>query len=168
MVKETRLKIIRSLFFLILLVPVFLGGYSFGRLTGTRAVKEMVTGGEGLFFLLLGPAHQFFQVYRMLNSNSEVIRLSGYYSMLDNNIIDEGFLRERYRDETSIPVKRTIIWLMGFSGDFEDMKKFFNKIYDESHREVKREILRIFQRRDPAYFKEFTRRKKGSGKLLKY
>jgi hypothetical protein len=166
MVKETRLKLISGVFFILLLVPVFIGGYYSGRFAGSRAVKKMVVGGEGLYFLLFRPAHQFFQVYRMLNSDSEIIRLSGYYSMLDNNIIDEEFLERRFRGERSIPVRRTIIWLLGFSGDFEDIKKFFNTIYDKSHREVKREILRIFQRRDPDYYKEFTGRKKGSRRLL--
>jgi hypothetical protein len=166
--KEIKLKLRGGVFFILLLVPVFIGGYYSGKLTGSYAVKKMVTDGGGIFFLLFRPAHQFFQVYRMLNSNSEVIRLSGYYSMLDNNIIDEEFLEKRYLDERSIPVKRSIIWLMGFSGDFEEIKKFFNEIYDESPREVKREILRIFQRRDPVYFKDFTGRKKGSRELSEY
>lgn len=161
MEKEIKLKFIGGVFFVLLLVPVFIGGYYSGRFTGDIAVKKMVTGGEGLFFLLFRPAYQFFHVYRMLNSSSDVIRLSGYYSLLDNNIIDRDFLKGRFLDERSVPVKRTIIWIMGFSDDFEDTKKFFNEIYDGSSREVKKEILRIFQRKDPEYFKEFTGRKKG-------
>ncbi len=163
--KEIKLKLIATLFFILLLIPVFMGGYYSGRYTGSYGVQKLVSGGEGFFFLLFRPAHQFFHTYSMLNSNSEVIRLSGYYSLLDNNIIDEDFLIERYRDEGSIPVKRTIIWLMGFSDDFVKILEYFNTIYDESHREVRREILRIIKRRDPVYYKEFITVKKVSKDL---
>ncbi len=165
MKKEIKLKLITALFFILLLIPAFMGGYYWGRYTGSYGVQKLVSGGEGLLFLLFRPAHQFFHTYSMLNSNSEVIRLSGYYSLLDNNIIDEDFLMERYRDEGSIPVKRTIIWLMGFSDDFEKIKGYFNTTYNESHTEVKREILRIIRRRNPDYYKKFIVIKKVSKDL---
>ena len=75
-----------------------------GNLLGMHLIKDYITGSGASLFLFSRPGSQYIHTAGLLNSNSELKRLTGYYSLLDNRKIDVDFLIERY--------KRTIYYIV--------------------------------------------------------
>lgn len=152
---------------LIIIIFLSLSGYLIGTGTGKLLLKSLLFSKKSSPFLIYKPAQEFFTIYRYINSSNELERLNGYYALLDNRIIDEQYLCERFNIEKSTIVKRTIVWMLGSSPGAEDMLDCFNKIYSNSNISIKREILRSLKRADEKIFNEFVNENKISIEILK-
>ena len=79
------------------------GGFFIGRGAGNRLMEGILLRETRFPLLLSRPVYQFYDIYTLLNSNNPYSRLSGYYSLVDANMIDLNFIRERYARE-QVPV----------------------------------------------------------------
>jgi hypothetical protein len=153
---------------LILLVCVLLFiGYLIGDLLGTHMTQALVTHEKPYLLLLYRPAHEYIFLYDKLNDTNELNRLSGYYSLLEYKKIDNKFLMDRYRREKSLYIKRSIIWILGFSEDRSGAIDFFSSIYKSAPLEIQLEILRSIKRMDRSVLNQFIDNQKESKDLLK-
>jgi len=153
-----KFKINKKVIIFLVLAGVLAAGYFFGRISGKIMLYNIVSGNSRASFLLYRPSSQFFKTYSLLNSEQELSRLSGYYSLLDNRIIDNTYLYERYELETSNAVKRTIIWVMGFSDDFESTLDIYEKVFSQSSRGIQNEIIGIIKREKEDYLNDFLKK----------
>ena len=69
--------------------------------------------------LLYTPAEQHYETAALLNSDDELKRISGYYSILDGGVFDAVYLKERYLKEDSVLAKKTVLWVLARGGAFE-------------------------------------------------
>ncbi len=152
--KINREKIFIIIFFLLILTV----GYALGRVTGNRIVSGLL---EGKRFVLLfyQPPFEYLKTANQLYSSDELERLEGYYSLLDNKIIDTDLLIERYKQESEL-IKPLIIWLLGYSGEKEAVLRFISEEYASGDLRVKNEILKTMKRLDEVYLKNFSSSKK--------
>ncbi len=135
--------------FLIIIISLFLFitlGYVIGSFIGTIGLKDLVLHNKKLYLLLFKPSERFYEVYNKINSNNELKRLSGYYALLDNHMIDPIFLKRRYKIEKSLLLKRTILWLLSFATNKDEVISFYRKIYKNSSNAQKVDILQFYKR----------------------
>jgi hypothetical protein len=138
----------------ILFLIILFFGYGAGRLIGTQIIKGVLKGSKTVL-LFYRPPFEFIITANLLSSYDELKRMEGYYSLLDNNVIDTDSLIERYKDET-IFIKPTIIWLMGFSGEKDRTLKFLSEEYQKADKRIKSEILKSMRMLDESYFIKFS------------
>ncbi len=156
--KKERLYII----FVFLVILFF--GYALGRTAGTHIVAGLFKG-ERYILLLYRPPFEYLKTANLLYSSDELKRLEGYYSLLDNKLIDPDLLIERYKQESEF-IKPVIIWLLGYSNDKEAVLKFMSGEYANTDQRVKKEILKTMKRLDETYFKNFAASQKINNKEL--
>ncbi len=135
------LKVLLKIFLIFIIAAI---GLLSGHAAGKRLVSGLFSGKRQAFFLYKIPA-DYFKTLNLLNSDNELNRLEGYYSLLDNNIIDADFLIKRYKSETDF-LKPVIVWLLGFSKDKDMVLKFLNEEYEKSGKRLKQEISRTMKR----------------------
>lgn len=152
--------------FVLILIGIFAVGYFIGSGIGGIFTQSIITGDSRYLFLLYRPADEYLLMLQKLNSENRLLRLSGYYSLADYNKIDHQFLIERYKQEDSIPVKRTIVWLLGFAGNVDTVTDFFSHMYRDSPHNIKKEILTSMKRCCSEDYKGFVKAQKVSAKLL--
>ena len=75
--------------------------------------------------LLYTPARQHYETAILLNSDDELKRISGYYSILDGGIFDAAYLKERYLKEDSFLAKKTILWALTCRGASEVLSSLY-------------------------------------------
>lgn len=136
-------------------VLIFALGYQLGSVLGTAMMKKMLLHQQRYFFLY-PPAQEYITLYNRLNGRDELVRLSGYYALLDHRKIDTAFLLERYKRENALIIKRTIIWVLGFSDEHREVISFFTTIYEDAPQEIKDEIVRSVRRLDRKQLHQFT------------
>ncbi|MBN2400949.1 MAG: hypothetical protein JXN64_00975 [Spirochaetes bacterium] len=129
-------------------------GYVIGRTAGTQIVKGLLKG-ERYVLMPYRLPFEYLYTANLLYSNDELRRLEGYYSLLDNRIIDPDLLIERFKQESDL-IKPVIIWLLGYSEDKDDALNFLSDEYAGSEQRIKKEILRTMKRLDESYFLDFT------------
>lgn len=142
---------------------LFSGGYLIGRGAGNRLMEGILLHETRFPLLLSRPVYQFYDIYTLLNSNNPYSRLSGYYSLVDANMIDLDFIRERYAREQVPVIRRTLLWVLGRSKDRDAALKIFASLYDSSDDEMKREILAMMGRLDPGFRAEFIKKNRVPG-----
>ena len=125
---------------------LFFVGFFGGKFGGKQLLKGFFSTGDIRLSILFTPSHEFFNTYQKINSYNEFDRLSGYYAMVDNNYINDDFLMKRYELEESEILKRTIIWILGFSKNKETISSFYSSIYNKSELRIKEEIMRSVSR----------------------
>jgi hypothetical protein len=136
---------------------LLLAGYGAGLLIGNRFVESVILR-EGRFPLLLSrPVNQFYDVYSLINSADPFRRLSGYYSLVDNNMVNEQFIADRYGREQIPVVRRTLLWVLSHSKDSGKALKFYASIYNTADNSLKKDILRYMLRLDKKYTEAFIR-----------
>jgi hypothetical protein len=145
---------IRFLSVLLLSILLGLGG---GILIGRELLHRALVSDATAFFIFR-PAGEFFSVYSLINSRSELKRLSGYYSLMEYGHSDDDFLIERYSLERSPAVKRTIVWMLGFSGKSERVAKFLSDAYPGSSGAVRDQILQSLSRVSPLRYRDFVKK----------
>ncbi len=139
---------------------ILLAGYGAGSLLGS-SFMESILFGEARFPLLLSrPVSQFYDAYTLINSGNPFSRLSGYYSLVDNNMINEQFIRERYGREQFIVIKRTLLWALSYSQDSGKALRFYASVYTASDDSLKKDILRYMMKLDRKYYGGFVRENK--------
>jgi hypothetical protein len=151
----------------ILLGVAITGGFFMGRSAGDRLVRGVLLRESKLPLLLSRPVYQFYDIYTLLNSGNPFSRLSGYYSLVDAKMIDIEFIRERYDREQVPVIRRTLLWVLGFSRDRAAALKFYASRYDTGDEETKKDILAMMKRLDPAFYGKFIKKKldaRGPGK----
>jgi hypothetical protein len=151
--------------FIIIIMITVCAGYASGHMIGTELIKRFVTGRSGLLLLLSRPAYEFVQSASMLNSDSGFKRISGYYSLFENRNIDAAFLIERYRREGDEYIKRTIIWLLGYSDGNPGVLKFLSQEYKTAGESFKRELLKAMKKLSESYYIEFIKDNNVNNKL---
>jgi len=132
-----------------------------GSVLGRYSIGQIVTRKPRYAIVLQRSARDLFTISRLLNSQSEMKRLSGYYGLYENQLIDTDFLVERLDKEASPVVRRTIIWLLGFSKDEKNALESLAGAYSSGNPLIREEVLRSMKRIDSDYYAEFL--KKGSG-----
>ncbi|HPC40872.1 MAG TPA: hypothetical protein PLM53_06805 [Spirochaetota bacterium] len=143
-----------------LCVALMLAGYGAGLLIGSRFVESIILR-EGRFPLLLSrPVNQFYDVYSLINSSNPFRRLSGYYSLVDVNMVNEKFIADRYGREQFIVTQRTLLWVLSHAKDRDRAVKFYASIYKTSDDSLKMDILRYMKRLDKKYFDGFVKENK--------
>lgn len=120
-------------------------------------IVHFLSGENSLLFLLYQPAFENISKIRLLGSNNEYKRLVGYHSLIENRRIDVDFLIDRYTSEESIYLRRSIIWLMGYSKDEKSIYNFLSDIYEEAPWRNKLEVLRTMKRLDINLFNKFIK-----------
>ncbi len=144
----------------VLAVALALTGYGAGLLLGGRFMESIILR-EGRFPLLLSrPVNQFYDVYSLINSANPFSRLSGYYSLVDNNMVSEDFIAERYGKERFVVIQRTLLWALSRSRDRKKALKFYASVYPASDDSLKKDILRHMMRLDGSYYHSFILRNK--------
>jgi len=143
-----------------ILLPVLLVfGYWSGRFIGNRFLLNLISS-DSLFPLLISrPVDQFYEIALLLNSRNPYSRLSGYYSLLDNKMINTQFLMERFQKEENYTIKRSILWILSFSDDTGDVLRFYSSIFSRNDPLMK-DILVLMKRIDRDYFMKFIEKNK--------
>jgi hypothetical protein len=139
------------LIILLLTATGFLGGSAAGR----GMLLGLFNSNASAVMLFFEPAMQYFVSFHMLNSSDEMKRLSGYYSLLDLDLIDSEFLGKRYEKEQNVAVKRTILWVLSYSDDHDEVFELFSALFPEEQDSLKREMLKSLKRMDEYFFLQF-------------
>jgi hypothetical protein len=149
-----------------ILFPVLIiTGIIMGRFIGNRFVASMVLKNSTLPLLFTRPVNQFYDMYVLMNSGNPYSRLSGYYSLIDNKMINNEFLMERYQKEENFAIKRTILWILSFSNDSQGVLKFYASIFNENTLMMK-DILVLMKRINADYYMKFVETRKIDKKLM--
>lgn len=138
-------------------------GFFIGRGAGNRLMEGILLRETRLPLLLSRPVYQFYDIHTLLNSNNPYSRLSGYYSLVDVNMIDPDFIGERYIREQVPVIRRTLVWVLGLSKERKAALRTCASLYDSSDDEMKREILSVMQRLDPSFYGEFIKKNRVPG-----
>ena len=146
-----------------MLVVTLLAGFLVGRGIGNRFMEGILFKESRFPLLLSRPVYQFYDIYTLINSNNPFSRLSGYYSLVDAKMIDLDFIKERYAQEELPVVKETLLWVLGFSKDRSAVLNYYASIYDAGDDDMKREILALMERLDPAFQVEFVKKNRITG-----
>lgn len=161
MKKKSYIKQIHQLFssgnklsFIISGIIILTAGFLFGSALGSILITGLITKGNRTAFLLYRPSSEYIITARLLGSSSELLRLSGYYSLLDNRRIDNNFLIERYKKEPDY-IKRSIIWILGYSENPKSVLSFLSEEYNDASKYLKREMLKSMKRIDKTYYTDF-------------
>lgn len=159
-------KTILKIFFTLLIFTSITGAGVFtGVISGGTIMSGFVSAGTRVPFVFFTPSLEFFNIYRMINSPDEMERLSGYYSLYEKKIPHVEFLSERFDDERSVTIKRTIIWIIGGSQDRAASVRFFERVFDLNDTSVKTEIIKSLKRYGKAEYDEFIKKHPGSEKI---
>jgi hypothetical protein len=132
-------------------------GFTAGRTLGNRFVENIVLRQARFPLLLSRPVSQFYDIYTLINSNNPYSRLSGYYSLIDNKMINDKFLMERFRREQNDALRGSILWILGNSSDRGGVLRFCASVYEESSDTIKKRILGLMKRVDNDYYLLFIR-----------
>jgi hypothetical protein len=147
---------------------VFLSALALGGLAGTATgnflITRLLTRGMRLGLLFYKPAFHFFVTGRLLDSPDETRRLEGYYSLLDSGRVEVPYLIERYRLESSIHVKRTIVWIMGYAADRDAAFDALSSLHRDAAPSVKKEAERSLKRLDTEEAREFLKSRTGKAR----
>jgi hypothetical protein len=143
-----------------LCIALLATGYGAGLLIGNRFMESIVLKEGRLPLLLSRPVNQFYDMYSLINSSNPFSRLSGYYSLVDNNMVNEQFIADRYGREQFIVIQRTLLWVLSHSKDTGKALKFYASIYTTSDGSLKKDILRYMTRLDKKYYDGFIKANK--------
>jgi hypothetical protein len=141
-----------------ILAAAMLAGFLIGRGAGNRFVSGILLRESRFPLLLSRPVYQFYDIYTLINSSDPFSRLSGYYSLVDANMIDLEFIRERYSQEQMPVVRRTLLWVLGYSKDRSAVLDYYASLYRTSDDDMKNVILAMMKRLDPDYHREFIKK----------
>lgn len=135
---------------LLLILGCFIGSH-----LGNYLISRLLRGDNSIFFYLYQPAYEYINTLSLLESNNDLNRLTGLYSLLECKKIDVDFLIDRYKTEDLIYIKRSIIFLLGYPKKQKKILIFLSEIYHDSPWRIKLEILRTFKRIDINSYNEF-------------
>jgi hypothetical protein len=152
--KLTKQRLIIALVFIFILVS----GFGIGRIIGTHIITGIFKGSRTAL-LFYRPPFKYIYTAKLLYNSDELIRLEGYYSLLDNNLIDTDLLIERYRKESDF-IKPVIIWILGYSSDKSEVLKFLSEDFKTADKRIKAEIIRTMIRLDEDYYIKFAKANK--------
>ncbi|PKL35662.1 MAG: hypothetical protein CVV44_19205 [Spirochaetae bacterium HGW-Spirochaetae-1] len=148
-------------------VILMLTGYCLGKISGRSLIRGFILERSRYVMFLFTPARQYFQMLVLVNSDDELQRIAGYYALLDNDLIDEDFLRERFQKESSLAAKRTILWVLGQAGNRKKILEIYAGVYSASGNELRMEILRSMERLDEYFYLEFIKKNRIDPGMLK-
>ncbi len=151
------MKYYRVLTPLLVAMALFGAGLGLGTVAGPMLVKGMLLNGSRSSMVFFKPATEFIHTYRLINSGNALDRLSGYYSLLDNNMVIEYFLFDRFKAEKTDLNRKTILWVLGHSGSRKKLIEFYSGIYSESSRHLRSIILRNTMKMGEQYFADFIK-----------
>ncbi len=149
------------------LIIVIAMGFIAGVVSGNILMRQFITGKGTAALLLYRPSFEYFRAVRLLNNDNEFKRIEGYYALYDIRKVDIPFLLDRYERENSIYIKRTIVWLMGFSGNAQLAIRAYSGIYDASPDGIKKEILRSIIRLDRDSIHDFLKKHTAKDAVLR-
>ncbi|HOS41074.1 MAG TPA: hypothetical protein PLG31_15185 [Spirochaetota bacterium] len=153
-------KIIKDFSVRFLVYPIlFALGMGIGAVLGGQLIDLLLYSNKKNISLLYRPAKEYIQLANRLQNPDEYNRITSYYLIQEVNRIDVDFLAERYRREERGYLRRTIIWVIGFSGDLQRSYRFFDDIYSEAEKDQQREILRSLRRLNRGRYHEFIKRR---------
>jgi hypothetical protein len=132
-------------------------GLGAGFALGADAMTGFVTGRSRAAVLLYRPSFDHVRSVLMLNSQDELRRLAGYYSLLQNRTLDADYLLARYREEQNPVTRRTILWILGFVPDTLKAGESLESVYDDAPAAMRSQILRSLVRLDPRSLERFAR-----------
>ena len=138
----------------IIFIAILFLGFAIGGIASTYIVSGLLKG-KRYVLLLYRPPFEYLYTARLLYSSDELKRLEGYYSLLDNKIVDSDLLIDRYKQETEF-IKPVIIWLLGYSNHKDAALKFISEKYFGADRRCRKEMLKTMKRLDEIYFMNFT------------
>ncbi len=147
----------RSIILPAIIIIALGAGIGIGRGAGSLIVRGLLMERTGASLVFFKPAAEFIHTYRLLNSAAHLDRLGGYYSLLDNNMILDNFLFDRFAAEETDINRKTILWILGHSGRSRKVLDFYSEIYGKSGGELKRIILRNTKRMGEETFHDFVR-----------
>ncbi|MCL2026418.1 MAG: hypothetical protein FWG92_06405 [Leptospirales bacterium] len=113
-------------------------GYCLGSKLGREAIGGLYSMRFPVMSLFYTPARQHYETAFLLNSDDELKRIAGYYSILDGGVFDAGYLKERYLKEDSLLAKKTILWALANRGASEVL----SSLYELASEDEKALILR--------------------------
>ena len=147
-------------------VFVFFSGIAAGRVAGFISIEKFIMNQSRFAVFYFRPSYSFYTAYQLVNADSELQRLAGYYTLFEHRMIDVDFFTDRFEREGSPVIKKSIIWILGFSEKAGTAKSYLAKIFNTSDPPIQREILRSLRRLDSEYLSEFIAKNKVSSVLL--
>jgi hypothetical protein len=148
---------------LLIMAAVMTAGFAIGRGVGSWFVEGVLLRQARFPLLLSRPVYQFYDIYTLISSNNPFSRLSGYYSLIDANMIDDEFIRNRYQQEQVPVIKRTLLWILGFSKNKSATLKYYTSLYESGDPETRKDILELMERLDPTYYTDFLKKVRRPG-----
>ncbi len=150
-----------------LVLSVALFGYAIGYSINAFFLSRFLGGGSGLMYLVYQPTFEHVYVRNRLYSDNDLIRLSAYYALFDYGRIDESLFMRRYTEESEPYIKRSLIWMLGYSANSRKILQFFEKEYKASPPELQVEMLKSLSRIDIRLLDEFIRSMKVADPLVR-
>ena len=115
-----------------------------------------------VFFM---PADRYINSARLLNSENELDRIAGYYSLLEGTALEQDFLKELYQKETYDPGRKIIVWVISQGKDKKAAFNTLEAVYDGSSDDLKKVIFAVMKELDSGLFESFLK-EKGKSKYL--
>jgi hypothetical protein len=144
----------------VLSIALLATGYGAGLLIGNRFMESIILKEGRLPLLLSRPVSQYYDVYSLINSNNPFSRLSGYYSLVDNNLVNVQFIADRYGREQFVVIHRTLLWVLSYAKDRDSALKFYTAVYKTCDDSLKKDILRHMMKIDKKYCDDFIKQNK--------
>lgn len=151
----------------VILAVIIFTGFGAGRGAGRVMLSGLISGNASSLLLFFRPASEYIHNSGLLNSSDESERLAGYYSLVDNHLVELSFLRDRLANEQSQVNRRTILWVMTFSKDEKGLLDMYESLYPAASIDEKTEMLRGIFRKNRSLFRSFTERVKADPRLVK-
>ncbi len=149
------------------LLAIGLSGYAVGYSINTFLFSRFLGGGSGLMYLIYQPTFEHVYVRNRLYSDNDLIRLSAYYALFDYGRIDESLFMKRYAEESAPYIRRTLIWMLGYSANSQKVLHFFEKEFRASSQDMQVEMLKSLKRSDSRLLDEFIRSMKVADPLVR-
>lgn len=127
--------------FCVVIFFLALVGTALGKITGDIILSSALRGNLTFFTFIFSPSRSFIDTYSLLNNSNDYKRLAGYYAYKETGIIDLNFLFERYKNEDSDIIKKTIIWIAEDNNDKEKLVDFYRKLYNISSDDIKKILI---------------------------
>ncbi len=150
-----------------ILAAILFTGFGAGRDAGRVMLSGLISGNVFSLLFFFRPASAYIHTSGLLNSSDESERLAGYYSLVDNHLVDLPFLRDRLANEQSTVNRRTILWVMAFSSDKKGLLDTYESLYPGASPDEKVEILREVCRVHQSLFTSFAERVKADPRLVR-
>ena len=147
------------IYMLLVCVLLMAAGYGIGACAGRTVLTGLFSMKGSLLSMIYTPSAHYYESARLLNSENELDRIAGYYSLLDGTALDEEFLRHRFLKEGSVPARKVILWVLAQSVDSRAVFRVLEDIYDSADKGLQKKILAYMHETDARSCEQFMKKR---------